>query len=287
MFRKVLLVIIGVISFNFVLADPIKIVAAENFYGELAKEIGGDNVSVQSIITSPDADPHLFTTSPSISKALNNAQIIIYNGADYDPWMEQMLKSVSSKHATIINIADLMAVQKGANQHIWYKPATFPTLANKLSEQIIVFNPQSKAEVNKNLSIFLTKNKQVQNKIKQLQISYNKVPVTATEPVFGYMADAIGLDMKGLDFQWKIMNDTEPTPQMLANYQELITGHKVKVLFYNRQVTDPVTKNILALANTNHIPVVGVTETMPPQVTINQWLMNEINQTEEALKLSK
>ena len=46
------------------LADPVKIVAAENFYGDLATQIGGANVAVTSILSSPDQDPHLFEASP-------------------------------------------------------------------------------------------------------------------------------------------------------------------------------------------------------------------------------
>ena len=118
-------------------AAPLKIVAAENFYGELATEIGGKNVEVQSIISSPDADPHLFTTAPSISKALAKAQIIVYNGANYDSWMEQMLKSVQNQKVVVINVAELMKVKNGANPHIWYKLETFPAVAQNLAQQII------------------------------------------------------------------------------------------------------------------------------------------------------
>ena len=287
MFKRIFLGLVGLVFINLVNAAPIKIVAAENFYGELAKEIGGNNVTVQSIITNPNADPHLFSTSPEVSKSLAAAQIIIYNGADYDPWMEQMLKSVDNKKIVIINVSEMMKIKKGSNPHIWYKPETFPALANKLADQIVIMDKQSAKTVNENLFTFLNKNKPVQDKIAQLKLKYKGIPVTATEPVFGYMADAIGLQMLGLDFQWKIMNDTEPTPKMLAAYEELITKKQVNVLFYNKQVSDPVTKNILELANKNSIPVVGVTETMPLQTNINQWLGSEIDTTEKALQTSK
>ncbi len=81
------------------------------------------------------------------------------------------------------------------------------------------------------------------------------------------------------------MNDTEPSPKMLAAYEKLLTEHKVKVLFYNKQVVEPTTQNILQLAKDNKIPVVGVTETMPQNNTVNQWLWDEINATEKALQV--
>lgn len=270
-----------------VLAAPVNIVAAENFYGELAQEIGGKEVKVQSIISNPDADPHLFTTSPSTSKALSQAQIIIYNGADYDSWIGQMLATVDKSKVTIINVANLVGIKSGANPHLWYKPDTFPKLAQVLADKLIQLEPQNKAQIQANLKQFITEHNQVNQAIQQTKTKYAGTPVTATEPVYGYMADAMGLKMLGLDFQWKIMNDTEPTPKMIASYQELLTDKKVKVLFYNSQVSDSITKNMQNLAEKNAIPIVGVTETMPNNMKINNWLLNEISATNTALVKSK
>ena len=282
--------IVGVILLGIsrlALAAPINIVAAENFYGELAQEIGGKEVKVQSIISNPDADPHLFTTSPSTSKALAQAQIIIYNGADYDSWIGQMLATVDKSKVTIINVADLVGVKSGANPHLWYKPETFPKLAQVLADKLIQLEPQNKAQIQANLKQFITEHNQVNQAIQQTKTKYAGTPVTATEPVYGYMADAMGLKMQGLDFQWKIMNDSEPTPKMIASYQELLTAKKVKVLFYNSQVSDSITKNMQNLAVQNSIPIVGVTETMPPKMTINAWLLSGIRATNSALIKSK
>ena len=282
---KKMLLVIGGLGFSLsALAAPVKIVAAENFYGELAHEIGGNNVAVTSIISNPDADPHLFATSPKTSQSLAQAQIIIYNGADYDAWMEQMLTTVNKNQVIIINVADLMKIKPGANPHIWYQPATFPILAKVLADKIAQLEPASKAIVQKNLASFLADNQQVAKQIATVKQHYQGTSVTATEPVFGYMAQALGLNMKGEDFQWKIMNDSEPTPKMVANYQSLLTNKQVKVMFYNNQVTDSLTSNMQKLARQNGVKVVGVSETMPKDTTINRWLTSEINATATALQ---
>ena len=282
--------IVGVILLglaNLALATPINIVAAENFYGELAQEIGGKEVKVQSIISNPDADPHLFTTSPSTSKALAQAQIIIYNGADYDSWIGQMLANVNKTNVSIINVADLVGVKSGQNPHLWYKPETFPKLAQILADKLIQLDPQNKVQIQANLKQFLGEHNQVTQAIQQTKLKYAGTQVTATEPVYGYMADAMGLKMQGLDFQWKIMNDSEPTPKMIASYQELLTAKKVKVLFYNSQVSDSITKNMQNLAVQNSIQIVGVTETMPQNMTVNAWLLSGIRTTNSSLAKSK
>src|SRR5579871_4465667 len=75
------------------LADPVRVVAAENFYGDLASQIGGANVIVTSILSNPDDDPHLFEASPETARALADAKVVIVNGDDYDPWMEKLLSA--------------------------------------------------------------------------------------------------------------------------------------------------------------------------------------------------
>ncbi|MFT6835782.1 MAG: zinc/manganese transport system substrate-binding protein [Francisellaceae bacterium] len=268
----------------------INVVSAENFYGSVASQIGGKYVNVTSILDNPNGDPHLFSTSPKISIAITNAQIIIFNGVSYDTWMSNLINSQpNNKKLAIINVGRLMGVKDGANPHIWYQPNTFPTFAKTMTEKLIQIenSPEATAYFNKNLKRFLNDNLAVQKKITELKQKYQGIPVTATEPVFGYMADAIGLKMEGLDFQWKIMNDAEPTPQMLGQYENDITSHKVKVLFYNDQVTDPTTHNILNLAKKSDIPIIGVSETMPTHDTVNEWILAELNDTQKALELVK
>jgi zinc/manganese transport system substrate-binding protein len=268
----------------------IKIIAAENFYGELAKILGGNYINVTSIISNPNADPHLFAFSPKLSQELMNADIIIYNGANYDPWMEQALNSRNFKtKVSIINVATLMKVKEGENPHIWYNPSTMPLLARVLAVQITskLEDKVAISQVKHNLATFLEKYKVVENKVKVMKTKFAGVSVTATEPVFGLMAKALNFDMQGLDLQWKIMNDTEPSPKMLAQFEQLIINHKVHLLFYNNQVTDGTTLQILEFAHKYHLPSVGVSETMPPSLSIINWFMQELNQTESVLATSK
>lgn len=269
---------------NMVFAAPLKIVAAENFYGELAQEIGGNQVSVVSIISNPAADPHLFATAPSISLALSQAQIIIYNGAGYDDWLKPLL-AVNAK-VNLINVAELMHIKAGQNPHLWYKPETFKQLALVLAAQINQARPAAKAQTTANLQRFLAQQQQLEQLIAHGRASYAGVSVIATEPVYGYMAAALGLNMHGLDFQWKIMNDSEPSPKMIVNYQDLLRGHQVKVLFYNNQVVNALTQNMRALAQKNGVITLGVNETMPRNMTVTGWLTATVNATLAALAAS-
>lgn len=277
--KSIKIILLFIISSFIPLYANINVIAAENFYGNVAKTIGGQYVSVSSIISNPDSDPHLFSTSPKTMMALTKAQVVIYNGADYDPWMEQMLNSQSSNNKlSIINVADLMQIKKGANPHIWYKPETFPTLAKKLMTTFSQIDPKHKATFEKNYQEFIKNYQIIFKLIAEIKPITQNMPVTATEPVFGYMADALAMDMKGKAVQWRVMNGTEPSPQMMAKYHDLFNDKKVKILFYNSQVEEPATENVKQLAEKNQIAIIGVTETMPEHVNVIQWMTSTLAQ---------
>ena len=112
----------------------IAVVAAENFYGDIARQIGGDRVAVVSIMNNPDQDPHLFETTPGIVRQIADAQIAIVNGANYDPWMEKLLAAAPRPGRTVVTVADLVGRHAGDNPHLWYDPATMPAVAKALAD---------------------------------------------------------------------------------------------------------------------------------------------------------
>jgi zinc/manganese transport system substrate-binding protein len=95
------------------------------------------------------------------------------------------------------------------------------------------------------------------------------------------MASALGFKMLNYSFQIAVMNDTEPSFKDTAGYEKSLKSGEVKMLFYNSQVTDPVTARMQSIAKDNHIPVVGVTETQPPgSRTYAAWMVSELKSVE-------
>jgi zinc/manganese transport system substrate-binding protein len=242
----------------------IPIVAAENFYGGVAKQIGGDQVSVTSILTNPDQDPHLFTVDPKTAREMSTAAIVIGSGIDYDPWMAQLDSAHPNPARVSINVAGLVAAQEGANPHIWYRPDTIPYFQA-------------------NLTAFLATLQPVHARIAALKARFGGTDVLATEPVFGYMAEALGFKMHDMGFQNHVMNNVEPTARETAEFESLLRGHKVKLLFYNGQASDPVASRMQDIAKASGIPVVGVTETEPAGTTYASWMLTQLDAVEKAL----
>ena len=128
------------------LADPVKVVAAENFYGDLATQIGGDNVAVTSILSNPDDDPHLFEASPETAKALSDAKVVIVNGVDYDPWMEKLLGAHKAPGRKEIVVGALVGHKPGDNPHLWYDPAYMKAAGKALVADLVAVDPSHKAD---------------------------------------------------------------------------------------------------------------------------------------------
>ncbi|MFM0338236.1 metal ABC transporter solute-binding protein [Paraburkholderia fungorum] len=261
----------------------IPVVAAENFYGDVVQQLGGDRVDVTSILSNPDQDPHLFEASPKTARALQHASLVVYNGADYDPWMAKLLAASKSATRTTVVAAELTGKKGGDNPHLWYDPATMPKVARAVSAALVAADPAHKSAYDANLAKFLDSLKPIDAKVAELHGRYAGVPVTATEPIFGYMSDAVGLTMRNLRFQLAAMNDTEASAADIAAFERDLREKRVRVLIYNSQATEALTKRMLKLAQQSQVPTMSVTETEPAGKTWQTWMLTQLDALGTAL----
>ena len=264
-------------------ADPVKVVAGENFYGDLAQQIGGANVEVTSILTNPDQDPHLFEASASTARNLASAKVVIVNGADYDPWMEKLLSANKAPGRKEIVVAKLVHKKSGDNPHLWYDPATIQAFAKAFAAELSSVDPAHKADYAHGAGRLAESLMPLEAKLAEMKEKYAGQPVTASEPVFGYMAQAIGLKMRNERFQLAVMNDTEPSASDIAAFENDLKNHKVKVMLYNSQASDPAVQRLVGIARQYNVPVVGVTETKPARENYQEWMLDQLNVLDRAL----
>ena len=261
----------------------IAVVAAENFYGDIARQIGGDRVTVVSIMNSPDQDPHLFETTPGIVRQIAAAQVVVFNGANYDPWMEKLLSAAPRPGRLAINVAAITRHKAGDNPHLWYDPSIVIAAARVLNAAFAKADRAHSKDYDARLAAFEASMKPLTDKIAAIRGKYSGAAVTASEPVFGLMAEALGLTMHNEKFQLSVMNDTEPSAHDVAAFEQDLKEHKVRMMFYNKQASSKIVQHLVALAKATKIPLVGVTETVPPDMTFQQWMLSEVTDTEKAL----
>ncbi len=265
------------------LADPVKVVAAENFYGDMARQVGGDRVAVTSILSNPDDDPHLFEASPETAKALADAKVVVVNGVDYDPWMEKLLVAHPAPGRKEIVVGALVGHKPGDNPHLWYDPAYVKAAAKALAAALGAVDPANKADYQQGLAKFDDSLKALDQKIAAMKTSFAGQPVTASEPVFGYQAGLLGLKVHNEKFALAVMNNAEPTPSEVAGFENDLKGHKVKAMLYNAQASEPAVQRLVQMAKDNGIPVVGVSETEPPNATYQTWMLGQLEALDKAL----
>jgi zinc/manganese transport system substrate-binding protein len=262
---------------------PIAVVAAENFYGDVAAQIGGADAKVTSILSNPDQDPHLFEASPSVGRAVSGARIVVANGIDYDPWMQKLLKAARAPDRIVIVVAALAGKKAGENPHIWYDPSVMLTYARALAAALQKVDPPHADAYAKRLAHFEASLAPVQERIAALRTRLAGVPATATEPVFGYMFAALGMEVRNMRFQMAVMNDTEPAASDVAAFENDLKTRQVKLLIYNAQATDAIATRMERLARASHVPVVGVTETEPPGTNYQAWMLSTLAAVDLAL----
>lgn len=240
-----------------------QVMAAENIYGDVAKQIGGHAVIVHSIMNNPNQDPHLFSVDVKTHALLSNLtadDIVIINGAGYDPWAIHMINNTP---AIILNVATLNHVPEGANPHLWYDLRKVDVLAKQLAEQLSKAQPSNKKLFAQNLKIFLTRSQHIQERIQALRSVVKNCPIIATEPVANELAEQLGLDIHAQHFQLSVMNDVEPSAQDRRDFLRQVTQHTVIALVYNRQVTNPTPAAMRVAAEQAGLPIIGVYELLP------------------------
>ncbi|HUC93761.1 MAG TPA: zinc ABC transporter substrate-binding protein [Paenibacillus sp.] len=261
----------------------IKIVAVENFYGEVAEAVGGDNVQVISILNDAVMDPEDFTPSTQNAKDINDAGIVVYNGLGYDAWASKLLST--SKRDTRKEIAvgsDLLGLKNGDNPHVWYDVDAMPKLADALAEALAAIDPESADNYRANARNYRDTLAPFLQKVDALKQD-DGVPVEITETIFEYMAEKINLVPQTPDFATAVFNGVDPSPADLIQMEQNLKEKKAKMLIYNARKKNQDVDRFMQMAKDAGIPVVAVTEQMPEGKTYLTWMMDQLNELEKAL----
>jgi zinc/manganese transport system substrate-binding protein len=264
----------------------IAVVAAENEYGSVAAQIGGKDVTVISIESNPNTDPHTYEVSPSVAEEVSGAQLVIQNGIGYDDFMTKIESASPNSARKVIDVQHLLGLPDSTpNPHLWYDPTTMPKVATTLAADYAALKPADAAYFNENATDFIASLNPWLQAIAMFKAQHGGTPVATTEPVADYMLEAAGLDnLTPFRFQADIMNGVDPSPQDISFQTTLFTQHKVKVFVYNEQVTDTLTQTFISAAHAASIPVIGVYETMPtPGFTYQSWMLAEVTALQKAV----
>ena len=260
-------------------------VGAENQYANVISQIGGKYVAVTAIMSNPNTDPHTFEASPGVAQTVSAARLIVQNGVGYDSFMNKIESATSSSARKIIDVQTLLGLPDSTrNPHLWYDPTTMPKVAARLVTDLSALEPAHAAYFRANGARFDAALEPWLTALRSFKKQHPGTPVATTEPVGDYMLVAAGThNLTPWNLQADVMNGVDPAPQDVTLEDNVLKHHKAKVFLYNQQVTDTLTQSFLKLAANNHVPVVGVYETMPLGYSYQSWMLAEVEALNRAV----
>jgi zinc/manganese transport system substrate-binding protein len=254
----------------------IAVVAAQNVWGNIAGQIGGSHVSVTSIITDPNADPHTYETDPRAAAAISGASIVIENGAGYDDFADKLLSTDRSPSRDVMSVAETIGVS-GSNLLLIHSPVYVMRGAQTIEGLLASYHRADAATFAANLDAFQHAYAPYSTMINAIRVKYGGTAIAYTERVAGYLVQAAQLRLATpATFAQAIEDGNDPSPADIAAMDSAMTQRTVRLLLYNSQVTSPATQAVRDLATANGIPVVGVAETIPAgEPTFQAWQIDQ------------
>jgi zinc/manganese transport system substrate-binding protein len=269
------------------LPGRLQVVAAENFWGSIASQLGGSKVQVSSVIVDPGADPHSYEPTAADAIAFARAQVAIVNGIGYDPWASKLVDANPSPTRAVITVGDLLGLKQGDNPHQWYSPASVRRVINRTTADYVRLDPGDAAYFEQRRAQLETRGLAEYNRlIALIRARYGGVPVGYSESIFQPLGDALGLTLlTPPGFPKAISEGTDVSAADKEAVDAQVQRRRIKVWVYNSQNATPDVERVTALARAARIPTMTVTETLSPaSATFQAWQAAQLRALARALR---
>jgi zinc/manganese transport system substrate-binding protein len=267
-------------------SGKVQVVAAENFWGSLARQLGGDKASVHSIIVNPNTDPHSYEPSAQDSRAMAVAQLAIVNGIGYDPWAPKLLAASPAGGRVTLTVGDLLGLKQGDNPHQWYSPPHVQQVIDQITSDYKKLDPKDAAYFDRQRATVNSRGlTDYHALIARIKARYARVPAGASESIFAPLSQALGLNLLTPPGYLKAISEgTDPTAADKAAVDRQIATGQIKVWVFNSQNSTPDVQRLTDAARSHGIPVTTVTETLvPASASFQQWQSTQLKNLEQAL----
>jgi len=263
----------------------IDVVAAENFWGSLAMQLGGAHVRVLSIVSDPNADPHDYESSALDARAVAQARYAIQNGVGYDEWMSKLLAANPSPGRRVYDVGATLGKHPGDNPHLWYDPAYVTRACDHIEADLKALDPRDAGYFTARRAAVTAAFAGIRARLAQIRREDAGRPVASTESIFAYLAGYLGLRVISPPaFMNAVAEGNDPPVASVVEFERQLAAGQARVLVYNKQTATALTTSVRGIAADHHVPVVGVTETIqPPGESFEQWFGAELAALARAL----
>jgi zinc/manganese transport system substrate-binding protein len=267
-------------------SGKIDVVAAENFWGSIAAQLGGARASVRSIIVNPATDPHSYQPSAQDARTVAGASMVIVNGVGYDDWAQQLLQASPLAGRVVLNVGDLLRLEVGANPHRWYFPADVRAVTAAIVADYDRLAPGDAAYFAQRRRQFETVGLARYDALRrEIRARYAGVAVGYSESIFQGLGEDLGLKLlTPYSFVKAIAEGTDVTAGDKETVDAQARRHQIRVWVYNSQNVTPDVQRVNQIVREEHIPIATVTETLSPaSASFEQWQVAELEGLMRAL----
>jgi zinc transport system substrate-binding protein len=229
--------------------DKLKVVASFYPLALFAQEIGGEKVTVKQLI--PD-NTEVHTWQPSFADilAVDEADVIIYNGASLDHWFEEeILSNIDSSDKIIVETTKEVKLLETEQEnddhehsheglydpHTWISPFIAKQQAQKIYEALIQNDPNSEEYYTERWQKLKMRFEELDNNYLTGVSTKRKEEIFVAHSAFGYLADRYGFKQHGVI---GISADEQPSASVYANLVEMMIDHKIYVVYVDPVYTD-------------------------------------------------
>jgi zinc/manganese transport system substrate-binding protein len=264
----------------------LNVVAAEDSWGSIAAQLGGEEVEVTSIIANPAADPHEYEPSSEDARAMAEAQVAIVNGIGYDEWASKLIEANPSSGRTVLDVGELLGLRPGDNPHQWYSPASVERVIAQITADYERADPGHAAYFERRRRRFEAGSLSGYRRlIDRIRARYRGTPVGASESIVEPLAGALGLDLiTPRGFIDAIAEGAEPSPSDKATADRQIADRQIAIWVYNDQNATPDVQRLNDAAQAAGVPIATISETLTPEgASFQAWMVRELRGIEAAL----
>ena len=265
----------------------VHVVAAENFWGSIARQLGGTRAAVKSIIVNPNADPHSYEPTAQDARMMAGADMAIVNGLGYDNWASQLLEASPQGGRVVLNVGDLLGLKQGANPHRWYFPKDVYAVASQIAADYSRLDPRDAAYFSQQRQRFQSAGLARYDELRsEIRARYGGVPVGYSESIFQGLGEDLGLRlMTPYSFTKAIAEGTDVSARDKETVDAQAAAHQIKVWVFNSQNVTPDVQRVNQLAQRQGIPIATITETLTPaSATFQQWQVAQLEGLQRALR---
>lgn len=295
--------------------DQIQVVASTNVYGDIAQTIGGDNVSVTSVVNSLAQDPHSYEATVQDKLAVSEADLLIENGGGYDPFLHVLADEVEMDHDYLISAVSESGFEGfeeehedegehtgeddhageseaehaehahgSANEHVWYDLDTIRAVAATIGEKLTALDPDSAGVYSANVDEFDAGITALTERLSELSDVSAGQTVAITEPVPVYLLEAAGLEnVTPNGYSEAIEEGSDVSIAVLNEMMNLMEDESLAFLAYNEQTESPQTQTVRDAADAAGVEIVNFTETVPEGEDFLSWMTSNVDGIESVL----